>query len=300
MGSSPSSTGARVTTASPAGANADETSPVVASGGDSAADVPSTDPADPASNNPPTATAPDVEPTVPAAAETPTAIAAIISVPDNTPVPVITVVPRPDVTFTMEQAQALLAVDALRTSDFDETLYKWNKTTDLIQSNATLAAADAALGASAARCGRLLGRTLVLQPANVAAAYLGSRPTAAFTQVVVYATAAGAADCGAELLQRYQQRGKLARALGVFDDPESAAMTVADFPPVGSESLAASISGTVTVPSYGPVVVNIFVVMFRTGNVVAVVGVARHPYAVFSGAEMLTPLLNLVLQRIAA
>ena len=294
---SPSLTAARVATASPAAAIVNTTSTVVSDGGEPAASGPHTDPAPLTPEDPTAPAAHRVDSTAsPASGEPPTLVTAITALPSNTPIPVITAVPRPDATFSLAQAQTFLATVFIKPSDLGSD---WSTTTDLIQDNATVAAADPTLGASAARCGRLLGRTVVLQPANVVAAYLASRPATAFTQVVVYATAAGAADCGAELRQRYQQPGKLATALGVFDDPASAEMAVADFPTVGSESLAATISGTVTVGPYHAGV-NIFLVMFRTGNVVAVVGVARHPNAVYSGAEMLTPILNLLLQRFAS
>jgi hypothetical protein len=84
--------------------------------------------------------------------------------------------------------------------------------------------------------------------------------------------------------------------LGVFEDPASAVMFVAEFPPVASESLVATITGRVSVGPY-TTNVTIFVVLFRTCNVAAAVGVARHPYASVTGPEMRKPLLSL---RIAA
>jgi hypothetical protein len=208
---------------------------------------------------------------------------------------VITVRPA-DITYTMPMARSLLNAAALSPRDFTGS---WTATTDLIQDNAAVAAADPALGASAARCGRLLGRTVVLQPADLLTAYLSGKPVTAFHELIVYASAAGAADCSAELQQRYRQPGELARALGVFDDPAATQLAIVDFPTVGNESFAATLDGLVTVGPYHAGV-NLFLVMFRAGNIVAVVGVVRHHNAETTGPEMLTPLLNILLARIAA
>ncbi len=195
----------------------------------------------------------------------------------------------------MPQAQALLAATLLTPRDLRGA---WNITSDTTQDNAAAAAADPASAASNQRCGRLLGRTVLNLAADPVNAFLGGQTLSFFSTAVVYATGAGAADCAAEAAQRLARPGQLARAFAsVFINPEAVQVALVDYPQIGDGSFAATLTGQAN--ASGTVIdLTILVVGFRTGNVTAAVGSAR------SGSTPptveLTPLVNLVLQRISA
>jgi hypothetical protein len=175
----------------------------------------------------------------------------------------------------------------------------WAITADTSSDNAAAAATDPNGGASFERCGRLAGRLLTSGPKDTVSAYLGGTIVAAFSQLTVYATAAGAADCSAEGAARFAEPGALAKAFGsVFVDPLKVTVTPVDYPQVGDGSFATALTGDIN--AAGTVVqLQIVFVAFLKGNTSAVVGVAYAPLTTPSTAE-LKPFVDLVLQRITA
>jgi hypothetical protein len=130
-------------------------------------------------------------------------------------------------------------------------------------------------------------------------AYLGGQIVSAFSQITVYATAAGAADCAAEGAARFAKPGELARAFAsVFIHPDAVVVKPIDYPQAGEGSFAAALTGDVSVPGTA-VQLQIVIVAFLKGNSVALVGVAYAPLTNPSTKE-LQPFVDLVLQRISA
>ncbi len=199
-------------------------------------------------------------------------------------------------TYTETQAKTLLDDASLKPADVGAD---WITTMDKPANNAEAAAADPASAASNERCGRLAGRLLTNGPRDTVSAYLGGTIVAAFSQLTVYATAAGAADCAAEGAVRFQKPGELARAFAtVFINPDAVVVKPVDFPPVGDGSFATSLTGDIN--AAGTVVqLQIVLVAFLKGNVTAAVGVAYAPLTNPSTKE-LQPLADLVAQRITA
>jgi hypothetical protein len=171
----------------------------------------------------------------------------------------------------------------------------WSVMTDTTSDNATAAASDPRGGGSFARCGRLLGRLVTLQPPadQLVSRYLGGQSVSFFTNLTVYATEAGATDCAIEAAARFSEPGELARQFAtIFIDPAAVVVTPVQYP----GSFAATLSGKIN--AAGTVVdLTILIVAFRKGNVTAVVGSAAASAP--STAE-LTPLVNRVMKSIAA
>jgi pyruvate/2-oxoglutarate dehydrogenase complex dihydrolipoamide acyltransferase (E2) component len=198
-------------------------------------------------------------------------------------------------TYNETQAKTLLSEALLTPKDLSGT---WTLSNDTTTDNAAAATADPAGAASFERCGRLLGRTAVMTPQDIVGAFLGGESVTTFSTATVYATEAGAADCAAEAAVRYQQPGELARTFGsTFVDPNAVTIALVDYPQTADGSFAATLTGQVN--ANGTVVdITILVIGFRKGNVTGAVGTA-HSAGSIAPAE-LTPLLNAMLQRIAA
>ena len=170
--------------------------------------------------------------------------------------------------------------------------------TDVSQDNAAAATADPVSATSIERCGRLAGRLVTNQPQDVVSSYLAGTAVSYFSQLTVYKTATGAADCAAEAAKRLQAPGELARAFGaVFKDPDAVKVQPVDYPPTADGSFAFALTGDID--AAGTVVqLQIVVVSFRKGNVNAVVGTATSPLTNPTAAD-LGKYVNLVLQRIS-
>lgn len=198
-------------------------------------------------------------------------------------------------TYTDADAQRLVTNAAIMPADIDPT---WKVQTDTTSDNAQAAAADPAAGASATRCGRLLGRTLISQPPDVVGAFLTGLPVAIFSQVTVYATDAGAADCAAEAAQRLSSCVELAKTLGqLFIDPAQVKCDPVTYPQVGDGSFAVRLTGTINA-SGTQVDLSILIIAYRLGNVSVAVGSA-HSAGSIEPSE-LTGYINLLNQRIGA
>jgi hypothetical protein len=114
----------------------------------------------------------------------------------------------------------------------------------------------------------------------------------------VYATEAGAIDCGNEAAVRFtQDPSLLVKAFGsVFVDPAAVVVNGTTWPTVGDGSIAFTLKGKTN--ANGTIVdLTILVVAFRKGNVAAVVGSAA---ASTPSASELSPHVNTVLARITA
>lgn len=175
----------------------------------------------------------------------------------------------------------------------------WVVLTDAVTDNAAAAAADPVAGASFARCGRLLGRTLALQPAadQIVPRYLGGQSVSFFTNMTVYATDVGAIDCAAEAAGRLSNCADLARAFGtLFVDPAQVTCAPVNFPQVGDGSITGTLKGKV-LASGVEVDLTILAVAFRKGNVGVIVGSAA---AGAPSTSELAPLVDRVISRIAA
>jgi hypothetical protein len=235
-----------------------------------------------------------------AAATTPARTTATAPAPVNTPAATGATTPSGSSSSgkTYNATQAKVLVDEASLTPKDLTGPVWNSTSDVTQDNAAAAAADSKSAASNERCGRLLGRTVNNQPQDIVSAFLGGESVAQFSTITVYATEDGAIDCATEAATRYQQPGELARAFGpTFVDPVAVQVALVDYPQVGDGSFAATLTGKVN--SAGTVVdITILIVGFRKGNVSAAVGTA-HAAGSIPTSE-LTPLVDLVLQRISA
>ena len=191
---------------------------------------------------------------------------------------------------------------AQATSDLDSIVLKpadlpagWTSMSDATQDNAQAAAADPVAAASNTRCGRLLGRTTTLQPENVVGTFISGGIVSYFSNVTVYATNAGAADCAAEAAQRLASPGELAKAFGaLFVDPNAVVVTPVQYPTIADGSFAATLAGKVN--ASGTIIdLTLLIVAFRKGNVSAVVGSAANEPP---PADQLTPYVDLVLKRI--
>lgn len=197
-------------------------------------------------------------------------------------------------TFDLTQARALLDEVLLTPADLSGI---WTVMTDTTQDNAAALVDDPKQSASFERCGRLLGRTIVNQPEDQVNRYIGGEAVSFFSQATVYATAAGAIDCGAENAARLAQPGELARAFGaLFIDPLAVTITPVDFPPVGEDSIAFDLTGDINAAGT-TVSLTLLVVSFRSGNVTAVVGAAASSAP---STDEIAPLVNTVLGRIRA
>ena len=116
-------------------------------------------------------------------------------------------------TLTADKATALLEASLLKPADLP-AVDGWKVGTDTTTDNAAAAKADPTSTASNTRCGRLLGRTLTLTPADLVGSYIAGKTVTFFSTMNVYSSASGAADCAAESAVRFQQPGELAKAFG--------------------------------------------------------------------------------------
>lgn len=173
----------------------------------------------------------------------------------------------------------------------------WTTVSDTSQDNAAAAAADPTTAASNTRCGRLLGRTLVTQPADIVSTYLAGQTVSFFSQATAYATTAGAIDCANEAAGKLTQPGQLARAFGtLFTDPDTVVVTPVQFKQVADGLFAATLAGQTN--ANGVVVdIVVLVVAFREGNVSMVIGSAANTAP---STTELEPLVDLVVGRVAA
>jgi hypothetical protein len=199
-------------------------------------------------------------------------------------------------TLTADKATALLETSLLKPADLP-AVDGWKVGTDTTVDNAAAAKADPTSDAGNARCGRLLGRTMTLTPADVVGSYIAGKTVSFFSTMNVYASAAGAADCAAEAAVRFQQPGELARAFGsVFTDPASVVLTPVTFPSIGDGSFAGTLAGKTN--ANGLVVdLTILIVAFRQGAATAVVGSAANTAP---SIDELAPFVGLVNRRLAA
>jgi hypothetical protein len=199
-------------------------------------------------------------------------------------------------TYTLADAQGIVQSAVLQPGDAGAG---WTVMSDQTTDNASAAAADPRGGASFERCGRLTGRVLTLQPPSdqLVSRYLAGQSVSFFTNLNVYATAAGATDCGNEAAARFTEPGELAKQFSaVFVDVTAVVVTSVNYPQVGDGSVAFTLSGKIN--AAGTVVdLTILIVGFRKGNVAAVVGSAASANP--SQSE-LAPLVSLVESRIAA
>jgi hypothetical protein len=231
-----------------------------------------------------------------AAASTPASTGASTSAPAAATTPAAPAASSGGKPFNETQAKALLDAASLKPADVGPD---WNITTDTPSDNAAAAATDPIAGASFERCGRLAGRLITNGPKDTVSAYLGGSIVAAFSQLTVYATANGAADCSAAAAVRFQEPGALAKAFGtVFVDPTKVVVKPVEYPTVGDGSFAVALTGDIN--AAGTVVqLQIVIVGFLKGNTAAVVGVAYAPLTTPSTKE-LKPFVDLVLQRVGA
>jgi hypothetical protein len=218
-----------------------------------------------------------------AAAGVPTGAAPSTPVPDGTP-------------LTASDATSLLDAAMLKPADLPDE-GGWTESSDMTTENDKAATADPTSAASNERCGRLLGRTVTIQPADITTTYINGATVTFFTSGTVYATASGAADCAAEAATRYQQPGELARAFGtVFTEPDNVVVTPVEFPTVGDGSFAVTLAGRTN--ANGLVVdLTILAVGFREGAATVVVGSAA---AASPSVDELRPLVAMLDQRVAA
>jgi hypothetical protein len=195
---------------------------------------------------------------------------------------------------TLAEAQADIDRIVLKPADLPEG---WTSMSDATQTNEQLAAANPTAAASNTRCGRLVGRTTTLQPADVVGTFISGGVVSYFSQVTIYATNAGAADCAAEAAQQVAQPAHLAKAFGnLFVDPNAVVVTPVQYPAVADGSFAATLAGKVN--ASGTVIdLTLLIVAFRKGNVTAVVGSAANEAPPTDG---LKPYVDLVVQRIGA
>ena len=198
-------------------------------------------------------------------------------------------------TYSAAEGAAQVNAGTLTPADL---LAGWKIQSDMTTDNAAAAAADPANAASIERCGRLTGRTLTNFPADSVASFLAGDTLAFFTSATSYATVAGATDCSLEAAVRLQQPGQLARAFGsVFVNPDAVIVSPYTYPQVADGSFAATLTGQVNAAGT-TIDLTILIVAFRKGNVTDVVGSARSGQT--PPADELTPLINLVIGRIAA
>jgi hypothetical protein len=198
--------------------------------------------------------------------------------------------------WTLAEAQALLGTAPLTPGDLSGA---WEIGMDIAQDNATAGAADPRGAASYQRCGRLSGRLLTNAPVadQLVSRYLGGESVAFFTQLTVYATAEGAADCAIEGAIRYSEPGELAKAFGeIFVKTVPVVVAQVAYPQIADGAIAWTLAGKTAAQGL-EVDLKILVVAFRKGNVTAVVGSAA---AFDPSVAELTPHVNTVLARITA
>lgn len=152
--------------------------------------------------------------------------------------------------------------------------------------------------ADATSCGWLSGRTVFNLPADPVSAFLAGQTLAFFSTSTAYANDAGAIDCSARAAAKFKSPADVARAFGpLFINPDAVTGAVFDYPQVADGSFAGTLTGQISV-SGTTIDLTVLLVTFRKGNVTAVIGSARSGST--PPANELTPLINLVIGRIAA
>jgi hypothetical protein len=224
--------------------------------------------------------------------------------PTDTPEPRPELTPRatppprtPGAAFTAPEAVSLTDAVTLLPDDLDVTA-PWVVQTDNGQDNAAFAAAAPELASDVETCGRVFGRTVILQPEDIIGAFIGGETLSFFNQLTVYENAGGATTCSELSAQRLAEPGALARQFGdVFVDPAAVVVTPVDFPIKGDGSIAATLTGQ-SEPGGMPIELTILVVAFRRGNVTAAVGSVRS--GTTPPIDELEAYVDLVLKRIEA
>ncbi len=214
-----------------------------------------------------------------------------------TAAPAKTSAPRtPGAPFTLADAQSLIEAAHLKPSDIKDLNNTWKVQTDNLQDNDAYTATAPEQAPLVEKCGRLLGRTVVLQPKDILTAFIGGETLSFFTQMTAYKDTEGASVCAADTAQRLAAPGALARQFGeVFVNPDAVIVTPVAYPATGDGSFAATLTGQSN--AQGQIIdLTILVVGFKSGNVSAAVGSVR------SGStppqEELKEYVDLVLQRI--
>lgn len=198
--------------------------------------------------------------------------------------------------FDETQAKSLIDEASIKPADVGAD---WKIGSDTPIDNATAETNDPANAGDIERCGRLLGRTVTLTPADVVSAYLTGEIVSAFTQLTVYKTAEGATDCANAGAARLQAPGALARAFRtIFTTPDAVTVQPLTYDTVGDGSFAVALTGD-TNASGTTVQIQIVLVAFRKGNTSAVVGIAQSPLT-NPVASIVKPYIDLTLQRIVA
>ena len=127
---------------------------------------------------------------------------------------------------------------------------------------------------------------------------LAGQPVAYFSNVAVFASAEGATFCYQDALQRGAEGGggSLGRQFGtLFVDPDNVVVTPVEFPTLGEQSLALTVSGD-TLAQGNRVGIVVLLVTFRQGPATATVGAVK---AVLTPTQAeVEPLARLVSQRI--
>jgi hypothetical protein len=94
-------------------------------------------------------------------------------------------------TVTADEAAAILDAIVLKPADIAG---EWSIQNDTTTDNEAAAAQSPDQAPSIERCGRLLGRTVVLQPTDTVTRYIGGQAVSFFTNATVFATPQGAGD----------------------------------------------------------------------------------------------------------
>jgi hypothetical protein len=159
-------------------------------------------------------------------------------------------------------------------------------------------APSASTGDDATACGLLASRTVANLPADPVAAFLAGGTLSFFSNVAAYATKAGAIECANRAASRLTTPGAIARAFGsLFINPDAVVFSAFSYPQVADGSIAGTLTGEIN--ASGTVIeLTVLFVGYRKGNVTAVIGSARSGSV--PPADELTPLINLVIGRIAA
>jgi len=203
----------------------------------------------------------------------------------------------PGADFDDARATALVNAVVLLPDDLD-VIAPWKIQSDTTADNAAFAAAQPEQAGDVEACGRLVGRTVTLQPEDIINAFIGGQTLTFFSLVTIYKNPEGATTCANLAAQRLAAPGALAGQFGgVFIDPAAVVVTPVDFAAVGEGSFAGTLTGQTN--AQGTVVdITILVVAFKSGSATVAVGSVR------AGAtppqDELKPYVDLVLQRLEA
>jgi hypothetical protein len=194
---------------------------------------------------------------------------------------------------TEAEATALLDSVLLKPADLTGS---WVIDSDEVTDNAAAASAPGGDAELNERCGRLTGRTITMMPEDPVMAFIGGETLSFFSTATVYATAAGAQECGAATAAQMLEPGGFARSFGsVFLDPDAVQVAPVDYPTVGDASFAATLTGEAEAGGTN-LNLTILVVGFSKGNVTGAVGSARSGET--PPVDELSPLVDLVIERI--